>query len=86
MSSSLVMNWTLLQQLPYFEENEYFFESARLQWKDVCGICTSSYVGFLVISQKVKKLAPEAEGTLCFIYRYALESKTLPSALQNVFD
>ena len=36
--------------------------------------------------KKVKELAPETKGTHCFIHRYALASKTLPTALNNVLD
>ena len=36
--------------------------------------------------KKVKELAPEAKSTHCFIHRYALASKTLPTALKNVLD
>ena len=36
--------------------------------------------------KKVKKLAPEAKGTHCFIHRYALANKTLPIELKNVLD
>ena len=67
-----------------------FFEATGLQWKDVCGFCTdgvpamlSSRSGFV---KKAKELAPEAEGTHCFIPRYALASKTLPTELKNVLD
>ena len=37
-------------------------------------------------TKKVKELAPKARGTHCFINRYALASKTLPSALKNILD
>ena len=37
-------------------------------------------------TKKVKKLAPEAKDTHCFIHRYALASKTLPTALKNILD
>ena len=36
--------------------------------------------------KKVKKLVLEAKGAHCFIHRYALASKTLPSTLQKVLD
>ena len=67
-----------------------FFEAAGLQWKDVYGFCTDgapamlgSRSGFV---KKVKELTPEAKSTHCFIHRYALASKTLPTALKNVLD
>ena len=36
--------------------------------------------------KKVKELASEAKITHCSIQRYALASKTLPTALKNVLD
>ena len=37
-------------------------------------------------TEKVKELAPKAKGTHCFIHRYALSSKTLPTALKSILD
>ena len=37
-------------------------------------------------TKKVKKLAPKAKCTHCFIHRYALSSKTLPTALKSILD
>ena len=48
---------------------------------------SSCYDGIPVrLYKKVKKLAPEAKGTHCFIHRYALASKTLPTALKNILN
>ena len=65
-----------------------FFKTLGLQWKNVCGVCTDgapailgSRSGFV---KKVKQLAPEAKGTHCITYRYALASKSLPTALQKL--
>ena len=64
-----------------------FFEATRLQWEDVGGVCTDGAPAILGsrfgFQKKVKKLAPEAKGTHCFIYRYAFASKTLPTALKK---
>ena len=35
---------------------------------------------------EIKELAPEAKGIHCFIHRYTLASKTLPSELKYVLD
>jgi hypothetical protein len=63
-----------------------FFESERLSWDKVCGVCTDgaptmlgSKSGF---QTKVKAIAPQARGVHCMIHRYALACKTLPSNLQ----
>ena len=37
-------------------------------------------------AKKIKKLALEAKSAHYFIHRYALASKTLPTALQKVLD
>ena len=67
-----------------------FFEAHGLQWEDVCGVCTDgapAMLGFQSgFTKKVKELAPEAKGTHCFIHRYALASKTLPTAFKNILD
>ena len=36
--------------------------------------------------KKVKEFAPKAKGTHSFVHRYALASKTLPTALQEILD
>ena len=65
-----------------------FFEAYGLHWEDVCGVCTDGLPAMLGcrsgFTKKVKKLAPEAKGTHCFIHRYAFASKTLPTALKNI--
>nr|XP_039264593.1 zinc finger BED domain-containing protein 5-like [Styela clava] len=72
------------------EKLKIFFESANLEWKRVCGVCTDGAPAMLGsrsgFQKKVKELAPEAKGTHCAIHRYALASKTLPTPLQNVLD
>ena len=67
-----------------------FFKAFGLRWKNICCVCTDG-VPTMLNSQssfvkKVKKLALEAQGTHCFIHRYALASKTLPTAQQKVFN
>ena len=66
------------------------FEAHGLQREDVCGVCTDGAPAMLGsrsgFTKKVKKLAPEAKGTHCFIHRYAFASKTLPTALKNILD
>ena len=69
---------------------ETFFNLAKLQWKNLCGICTDgapamlgSHSGF---QKKIKELAPQAKGTHCVIHRYALATKTVPAFLQNVLN
>ncbi|XP_039264593.2 protein FAM200C-like [Styela clava] len=72
------------------EKLKIFFESANLEWKRVCGVCTDGAPAMLGprsgFQKKVKELAPEAKGTHCVIHRYALASKTLPTPPRNVLD
>ena len=67
-----------------------FFETHGLEWEDVCGVCADGAPAMLGsrsgFTKKVKELAPEAKGTHCFMHRYALASKTLPTALKNILD
>ena len=63
-----------------------FFKAHGLQWENVCGVCTDGGPAMLGsrsgFTKKVEELAPKAKGTHCFIHRYALASKTLPTALK----
>ena len=67
-----------------------FFKAHGLQWENVCGVCTDGAPAMLGsrsgFTKKVKELAQKAKGTHCFIHRYALSSKTLPTALKSILD
>ena len=67
-----------------------FFKAHELQWENVCGVCTNGAPAMLGsrsgFTKKVKELAPKAKGTHCFIHRYALSSKTLPTPLKSILD
>ena len=74
------------------EKMKTIFKATGLQWEDAFGVCTDGTPAMLDsqsgFHKKVKKLAPEIKSyfTHCFIHRYVLASKTLPTALKNVLD
>ena len=67
-----------------------FFKAQGLQWENVCGVCTDGAPAMLRsrsgFTKKVKELVPKAKGTHCFFHRYALFSKTLPTASKSILD
>ena len=81
---------TTTKSADIMEKIKTFFDSAKLSWKSVCGICTDGAPAMLGSNsgfrKKIKDLAPQAKGTHCVIHRYALASKTLPTSLQNVLN
>ena len=81
---------TTTRSADILEKIKTFFDSAKLSWKSVCGICTDGAPAMLGsnsgFQKKIKDLAPQAKGTHCVIHRYALASKTLPTSLQDVLN
>jgi len=77
---------TMTTSADIIKKMKTFFEAAGLQWENICGVCTDGAPAMMgsrsCFVKKVRKLAPEAKGTHCFIHRYALPSKTLPTALK----
>ena len=71
-------------------KNNNLFDSEKLQWENLFGVCTDGAPAMLGsqsgFQKKVKELALQAKGTHCVVHRYALASKTLPFSLQNVLD
>ena len=73
-----------------YEEDDNFFESARLEWTSTCGVCTDgppfvlgSQSGF---QKQIKKLAPGANDTHCFVHKYAHAGKTLSVQLNDILN
>ena len=66
------------------------FQSEYLEWKNLVGWCTDSapsmlgcHSGFQAL---VKIKAPKSRNVSCMLHRQVLAFKTLPNALQKVFD
>uniref|UniRef100_UPI00358F171D protein FAM200C-like n=1 Tax=Myxine glutinosa TaxID=7769 RepID=UPI00358F171D len=72
------------------EKMKLFFNAGGIQWENACGVCTGGAPAMLGsksgFQSKVKMLAPQAKGTHCMIYRYALACKTLPLSLKKVLE
>ena len=65
-----------------FELIDNFFQDNKLEWEDLCGVCSDGAPAMLGSRAGFQKLfkdkSPEVTGVHCVIHRQALACKTMP--------
>ena len=73
-----------------FELIDNFFQGNKLEWKDLCGVCSDGAPAMLGSRSGFQKLVkdkpPEVTGVHCVIHRQALASKTMPPQLLEMIS
>ena len=68
-----------------FKLIDNFFQDNKLEWKDLCGVCSDGAPAMLGsrsgFQKVVKDKSPEVTGVHCVIHRQALACKTMPPQL-----
>ena len=73
-----------------FELIDNFFQGNKLEWKDLCGVCSDGAPAMLGsrsgFQKLVKAKSPEVTGVHCVIHRQALACKTMPPQLLEMMS
>ena len=73
-----------------FDLIDEFFKEHKIEWKNLCGVCTDGAPAMLGCKSGfislVKKVTREIIGTHCMIHRQVLAIKTLPELFKEVLN